>query len=127
MRGVSWDERVRRQVMAGATDVSLALMPHEPWLIGATAYFQNLPSAGHTYMLTLGASADINRVRVRVGNDFLERSQLVASPEGSEIRALFTYEAGGHGKRLMVLLQYLTGGERESPICFHHIQLAQPD
>ena len=113
--------------MAGATDVSFALMPHEPWLIGTTAYFESLPSAGRTYMLKLGASADINRVRVRVGSDSLERSQLVASPEGSEIRALLTYEAGGHGKRLMVLLQYLTGGERESPIYLHHIQLAQLD
>lgn len=127
LRGVFWNERVRRQVASGDIDASFALAVKSEMTLGATGYFQSLPSALHTYMLTIGTSAEPNRIRLRIGNYFSQPTALVANPETSEIRALFTYEAGRYDSRLAVYLHYLPGGESEDHVYFHHLQLAQLD
>jgi len=127
LRGVFWNERVRRQVASGEMDASFALAVRSEMTLGATAYFQSLPSALHTYMLTIGTSAEVNRIRLRIGNYFSQPTALVANPETSEIRALFTYEAGRYDNRLAVYLHYFPSGESEDHVYFHHFQLAQLD
>ncbi|UCH34355.1 MAG: hypothetical protein JSV65_17795 [Armatimonadota bacterium] len=127
LRGVAWNERVRRQVMAGDTDVSFSLALASPWLTGTNAYFQRLPSGPHTYILTIGTTAAVDRMRVRVGDRFLLPSQLVAGPAASGVRALFTYEPSGPDNYLLVIVQYLPGEGTESHVDFHHIQLVQLD
>ena len=127
LRGVFWNERVRRQVASGDIDASFALAVKSERTLGATAYFQSLPSALHTYMLTIGTSAERNRVSLRIGNYMSQLTALVANPETSEIRALFTYEAGRHDNRLAVYVHYFPSGESEDHVYFHHLQLAQLD
>ena len=55
VRGVFWNERVRRQVLAGSSDTSFSIEIREERQVVANVYFQRLPSAMHTYMLTIGA------------------------------------------------------------------------
>jgi hypothetical protein len=127
VRGVFWNERVRQQVLAGSSDTSFSIEIREERQVVANVYFQRLPSAMHTYMLTIGTSAEAARMHVRVGGNFLSPSQLVASPSTSEVRALFSYEAGSHGNELMVLIQVSPVASSDDHVYFHHVQLAQLD
>ena len=64
---------------------------------------------------------------MRIGGSFLSPSQLVASPSTSEVRALFSYEAGSHDNELMVLIQVSPVASSDDCVYFHHVQLAQLD
>jgi len=127
VRGVFWNERVRQQVLAGGTDTSFSIGVLEERQVVANVYFHRLPSAAHTYMLTIGTSAEPARIRVRIGGYFLSPSQLVASPTTSEVRALFSYEAGSYDNELVVLIQMSSIAESDDHVYFHHVQLAQLD
>ena len=127
LRGVYWNERVRQQVAAGDADTSFALYIGRELTLGTNAYFQNLPGALHTYMLTIGTSAPRERLRIRIGESFSQPSSLVANPETNEVRALFTYEAGRHENGLAVYVHYLPAESESDHVYFHHIQLAQLD
>ena len=78
-------------------------------------------------MLTIGTSAPPERLRIRIGETFAQPTSLVANPETSEVRALFTYEARSHENRLAVYVQYLPAESGTDHVYFHHIQLAQLD
>ncbi len=127
LRGVFWNEAVRRRVTSGEEDASFALGVGPELTLGATAYFQDLPAGLHTYMLSIGTSAPRNRVRLRIGEYFSQPSSMVANPETSEVRALFTYEAGRHENRLAVYVQHFPAESGSDYVYFHHIQLAQLD
>lgn len=128
VRGVAWNERVRREVLAADPSTSFVIGVHKSRQLIANAYLNQLPSAAHTYMLTIGTSANVSRIHVRVGGSLLSPSQLVASPATSEIRALLTYEAGSRDNQLMVLVQASPSDPVNGEIIyFHHVQLAQLD
>ena len=128
VRGVAWNERVRREVLAADPNTSFVIGVHTARQLIANAYFSQLPSAAHTYMLTIGTSANTSQTRVRIGGSFLSPSELVASPATSEVRALFTYEAGGDDNRVMVLVQVSPSDPVNGVlISFPHVQLAQVD
>ena len=84
VRGVAWNERVRREVLAADPNTSFVVGVHTARQLIANAYFSQLPSAAHTYMLTIGTSANASQIRVRIGGSFLSPSELVASPATSE-------------------------------------------
>lgn len=127
LRHVFWSESVRRQVTSGEEDTSLALHIGRELTLGATAYFQNLPGSLHTYIVTIGTSAPRERLRIRIGGYSAQPSSLVANPETSEVRVLFTYQAGLHENRLAVFVRYLPAESGSDHVYFHHIQLAQLD
>jgi len=127
LRGVFWNEGVRRRVTSGEEDASFALEVGPQLTLGATAYFQDLPSGLHTYLLSIGTSAPRDRVRLRIGEYFSQPGRLVANPETSAVRALFTYDAGRHENRLAVYVQHFPVASGSDYVHFHHIQLAQLD
>jgi hypothetical protein len=128
VRGVVWDERVRREVLAADPDTSFVIGMHEPNQLVAGAYFSYLPSAAHTYMVTVGTSAAASQICLRIGGNDLSSGDLFPSPATCEVRALFTYEAGSCGNHLTVLVQISPSTSSTSEqVRFHHVQLAQLD
>ena len=127
LRGVLWNERVRRQVARGDPETSFGLYVGRETVLAANAYFQNLPAATHTYMLTLGTSAPKERLRIRIGGTVADAASLVGNTETNEVRALFTYEAGRYENRVAIYVHYLPDPSGSDSVYFHHIQLAQLD
>lgn len=101
------------------------------------AFFNDLPTAPHTYLLTLGTSVDTDHTKITVFNGDLsdiqvfENTKLVSNEATSEIRILFTYANiklgtnGGYG--LNVKVEYTSDMENSLYVIFDHIQLVQLD
>jgi hypothetical protein len=95
---------------------------------GVSATFRKLPSGEHTYVLTLGHTADPNRVSITINGQQFGPDKLIANPATSEIRALFTCDASASGGNIPVFVRFSFADAQVSAFEeFHHLQLAQLD
>jgi len=127
--GVLYSSTVVYDLVYGHEDLTLSQeVPNRPWWDALTASFRKLPAGQHTYLLTLGHTADPKYVTIRINGEDFTGDQLAHNPASSEIRLLVTYDAAASGD-LMNAMVYLSYPE-SAPWgfqTFHHIQLAVLD
>ncbi len=141
VQNVEWDQNIISSLMADNPDPILSqLRPFQSeasFLV--TAQFKDLPSAKHTYLLTLGTTAEVKGMKVEllrgqyampeytpgVSNIVQELgpASLTAKPDTNEVRALFTYAAGTEP----LSVRWYWGPAGSARCTFHHLQLVQLD
>ncbi len=127
--GVMYNSELRYQVQYDHPDTVLNQeIPLANLWNGVSATFRKLPSGEHTYVLTLGHTADPKRVSIEINGQHFGPDKLIANPSTSEIRALFTCDAGASGGNLPVFVRFSYADAQVSAFEeFHHLQLAQVD
>ena len=128
---VSWNDVAKQRVLAGDASGGIEQRWYGQRRCAARGYFERLPWAAHTYVLTVGTSLQPDLIQLRVGGLTLDPGQFFASPQTSEIRALISYVAEQDGE--LVVEVYYSDPPIPSDhllgwsVWFHHIQLAQLD
>lgn len=141
VQNVEWDQNIISSLMADKPDPVLTQLrlaqPQPSFLV--TAQYKDLPSAKHTYLMTLGTTADREELKVQllrgsyavpeytpgVSNIVQELGpdKLSSSSGVNEVRALFNYAAGT--EPLSVRWYWTSSGNARCE--FHHLQLVQLD
>jgi len=96
----------------------------------ADAYFGRIAPGFHTYLLTLGTTADTGIIGMSVGGQMIDNSQLVANPTTNEMRFCFTYDNTGVTSNYLyvtIWLDYARPLGYHTYEYFHHLQLVQLD
>jgi hypothetical protein len=133
LQGVQWDDATRQRIVGGDPTVSQWVpnsdTPYWSGYVGAQATFKNLPSGKHTYVLTLGTTADPRFVAITVSYPvfFFPTDKLTVNPATSEIRCFFVGEYKDE-MSVNVAFWYSQQGINEYlETHFHHLQLAVLD
>ncbi|MCX6377096.1 MAG: hypothetical protein NTU88_13865 [Armatimonadetes bacterium] len=102
--------------------------PTNPTYPVVEGIFRGLPYSMHTYMLTVSLfNANASQLRVKIGDTYLPTSGLAVNTATGEVRAVFTYNAGGTNKGVLHVFVFKTGTPLAASWFFKHIQLAQLD
>jgi len=127
--GVLFGSSMVYDLVYGHEDMTLSQsVPNSPWWNALTASFRKLPAGQHTYLLTLGHTADPGYMTIRINGQDFAGDKLTLNPASPEIRLLVTYDATASGDVLnaMVYLSYPESAPWGFQT-FHHIQLALLD
>jgi hypothetical protein len=128
---VLWNDNLLNALAAKDPQAKLAV-----WTSGedinhfANAYFGHIAPGFHTYLLTLGTTANTNIIGLSVAGQTVDNSQLVANPTTNEVRFCFTYDNTGATGNYLSVTTWL---DYDHPLgyttyeYFHHLQLAQLD
>lgn len=125
------DFRVSEGIAANNPQTSVLLRMPAPGATGPmlSASFAYMDPGTHTYMLTIGTSADKQCLAVKVGNQKLAPDALIANAETHEVRVLFTYttpDTPMHFLTVNVMFE-MPQSPTVGIATFHHLQLAQLD
>jgi hypothetical protein len=153
LAGVSYDG-FTTDLIKNHSPVTLCQTLNRPGRYAADvlAIFEDMPTASHLYLLTLGSSVDPSKVKVAIGTSYpttwveIPKDRIVSTPESSEIQILFSTNANvarATGSRwsfreelgndflprcpLIVWVTYDIGGLMNVKVYFHHIHLVQLD
>ena len=141
VQNVEWNQNIISSLMADNPDPVLSqlrLAQPQPSFL-ATAQFKDLPSAKHTYLLTIGTTAELEGLKVEllrgsyavpeytpgVSNIVQELGpdKLSATPGANEVRVLFSYAAGAEP----LSVRWYWGPTGSARCEFHHLQFVQLD
>jgi len=141
VQNVEWNQNILSDLSSDNPDYVLyQFRPAQAgWSYLATAQFKDLPSAQHTYLLTLGTTAAISGLKVELlrgsfvvpeyspsVTDIVQEigpDKLLANPGFNEVRVLFTYAAGTSP----LSVRCYWGPPADIRAKFHHLQLVQLD
>lgn len=106
-----------------------------PIIRPVNAYFRDLPSGLHTYMLTLSMTGEniADHVVLQIGENEFDSSNYVYTPTTGDIRLLFTYDAGAPGNNNELIMTTIWKHNNSTQpwyqVCleFYYVQLAQLD
>jgi len=127
--GVLYNSSLKYELEYSQEDVTLTQeVPSGHRINALTASFRKLPAGSHTYLLTLGHSADPKYVTIKVNDQEFAPDKLTYNAATSEMRLLFTYDPAANGDALnaMVYLTYPESAPWDFQT-FHHVQLAVLD
>ncbi len=133
LQGVQWDDATRKRIAGGDPTVSQWVpnsdTPYWQGYEGINAVFKNVPSGKHTYVLTLGTTADPKVVAVTTFDPafFFPPDKLTVNPATSEIRAFFVGEFYGQMQVAVAFWYCQQGINQYLETHFHHLQLAVLD
>jgi hypothetical protein len=140
VQNVEWGQNIYAQFVSDNSDpILVQYRPAQEQCYLATALFRDLPSAQHTYLLTIGTTADVTGLKVELLRgayvmpeytpsftnvvQTIESDKLIANAGLNEVRALFTYAAGSEP----LSVRWYWGPSGSTRINFHHMQLVQLD
>jgi hypothetical protein len=142
VQNVEWDQNTWADLSSDNPDYLLSQFrsAQQPgWSYLATALFKDLPSAQHTYLLTIGTTAKVSGLKLELlrgsfvmpeytpsVSDVVQEigpEKLLANPGFNEVRALFTYAAGAEP----LSVRWYWGPAGSTRAQFHHLQLVQLD
>jgi hypothetical protein len=142
VQNVEWDQNTWADLSSDNPDYLLSQFrsAQQPgWSYLATAQFKDLPSAQHTYLLTIGTTAKVSGLKLELlrgsfvmpeytpsASDVVQElgpEKLLANPGFNEVRALFTYAAGTEP----LSVRWYWGPAGSTRAEFHHLQLVQLD
>jgi hypothetical protein len=110
----------------GHEDITLTQeVPNRPGWSALNANFRKVPAGQHTYLLTLGHTADPKYVSFRVNGQDFAADKLTYNAATSEVRLLFTYDATANGDTISTYVNF--SYPESAPIdfyTFHHVQMA---
>jgi hypothetical protein len=131
VHNVIWNPTLVNQLATQSPQTAFSVRtPNQSATPLADAYFFNLAPGLHTYMLTLGTTARLETIRIRVAGQTMQGAQLLANPSTNEVRVFFTYDSSseyGNCVSAITWLNYDKPAGYDSYEYFHHLQLAQLD
>lgn len=124
--GVLYNRDLIYNLVHGEGDMTLTQeVPNRPGWTALNANFRELPAGQHTYLLTLGHSADPRYVSFRINGQDFTSDKLTYNAATSEVRLLFTHDATANGDTISAYVEF--SYPQTGPIdfySFHHVQMA---
>ena len=128
---VRWNDGLLKQIIANDPEaVLLVTTPSSGPSHFLESYFMKLPPGLHTYLLTVGTTADPNDLTVVINSSTLTGNQLIPNPATHEFRVLFTYDDSANSYHYLYVNVYFSFDQPQGYSgleYFHHLQLAQVD